>query len=350
MTDEMNIGTLLADQLSHLLAREVTRESLVAVEHGKPADALWRQLEELGLNLALVPELAGGAGLLWTDIQAVFRTLGEYVAPVPLGETMVAAWMLGISGIKQLPDGPLALATTIVAIDEDGLLTGRDPLVAWAGVAEHIVVVAERRDERFLCLVKTSSTRLESQETIGRIPSAQLTLKKVSPVWAATVTNLNELGLLPHLATLRVLQMSGALNRMLALCVDYGNTRTQFGRPIGKFQAIQHMIAELASQAAAAQVAGTYACRKIDAGDAALGASVAKTQVGGAAGLAASIAHQVFGAIGVTDEHELHYYTRRLWQWRAEAGSEHWWSERLGRQVLARGGTALWPSITGEST
>jgi acyl-CoA dehydrogenase len=55
----------------------------------------------------------------------------------------------------------------------------------------------------------------------------------------------------------------------------------------------------------------------------------------------------VFGAIGVTEEHELHYYTRRLWQWRAEGGSEHWWSERLGRQVLAAGGAALWPFLTG---
>jgi acyl-CoA dehydrogenase len=120
----------------------------------------------------------------------------------------------------------------------------------------------------------------------------------------------------------------------------------QFGKPIGKFQAIQHMIAELASQAAAAQVAGLYAARQIDAGNPFQAAAVAKALVGKAAGRAAAIAHQVFGAIGVTDEHSLHYYTRRLWQWRSDAGSEHYWAERLGQQILANDGAALWSMLT----
>jgi hypothetical protein len=50
-------------------------------------------------------------------------------------------------------------------------------------------------------------------------------------------------------------------------------------------------------------------------------------------------------AIGITDEHILHYYTRRLWQWRAEAGSENFWAEWLGRKAFAAGGNALWNNI-----
>jgi len=347
MNDEMNIGVMLADQLAGLLARSVTRETWIAAETGVLPAELWSQLDELGLKPALVPEAAGGAGLSWNDLAAVFRTLGQYVAPVPLGETMLATWALGHAGVEQIPDGAISLVTQIMDMDEEGWLSGNDPLVPWACQTDHSVLVAKRGDESFLCLVETSNARLTPQETIGRIPSADFALEKARPLQAVVDTNLGELGLMPHVACLRALQMSGALDRMLALCVEYGNTRTQFGRTIGKFQAIQHMIAELASQTAAAQMAGIYACRRIDAGDAVHGASVAKTQVGQAAGEAAAIAHQVFGAIGVTDEHELHYYTRRLWQWRTEAGSEHWWSELLGRRVLARGGAALWPSITG---
>lgn len=347
MNDEMNVGVLLADQLAHLLEKSVSREMLVATENGELPQALWKQLDELDLGLALVPEECGGAGLNWTDLSDLFRTLGRYVAPVPLGETMVGAWTLGLAGVSKIPRGVLSLVTSVVAMDEAGLLTGTDSLVPWASMSDQCVLVATREGKQYLCLVKTSDATIAPLETIGRIPSDELKLDKVHPLQAIEITTLGELGLLPHVACLRALQMGGALDRMLALCVEYGNTRTQFGRTIGKFQAIQHMIAELASQTAAAQAAGIYACRRIDAGDAAQGAAIAKTQVGRAAGLAAAIAHQVFGAIGVTDEHELHYYTRRLWQWRAEAGSEHWWSERLGRQVLARGGAALWPSITG---
>ena len=181
----------------------------------------------------------------------------------------------------------------------------------------------------------------------GSQPGA-LNLDGVIPLAIADAPKtIGGLGLLPYLASLRSVQIGGALEELLSLCVEYANTREQFGRPIGKFQAIQHAIAELASQTAAAQVAGQYAFRQIDAGKAEHGGMIAKIRVGQAAGRGAEISHQVFGAIGFTDEHSLHYLTRRLWQWRCDAGSEFWWSERLGQKAIAAGGDALWPSIAG---
>src|SRR5690606_37212191 len=112
-------------------------------------------------------------------------------------------------------------------------------------------------------------------------------------------------GLQAMLAAIRAAQIAGALSRVLEMCVEYANTRAQFGRPIAKFQAIQHQLAELAEQAAAAQVASLYACRQIDADHIRHGAAIAKTCTGKAATRGAAIAHQVFGAIGVTDEHLL---------------------------------------------
>lgn len=350
MSEEMDIGVLLAEQVGNLLAKSVTRETWEAAEGGDIPGDLWQKLVELDLKFALVPESVGGAGLNWIDLAEVFRTFGYRAAPVPELETMVAAWALASSGIEDIPEGALSVATAIMELDEEGMLNGEDSLVAWAGQTEYTVVVAHRSGESLVCLVKSSDLTLAPLQTTGRIPSAAIHLEKVRPVAAQANSALDGLGLLPHMACVRALQMSGALDRMLELCVEYGNTRTQFGRTIGKFQAVQHMVAELAAQAAAAQVACIYACRRIDNGDAAQGASVAKTQVGHAAGAAAAIAHQVFGAIGVTDEHELHYYTRRLWQWRTEAGSEHWWSERLGREVLASGGAELWAGITGRKS
>jgi alkylation response protein AidB-like acyl-CoA dehydrogenase len=120
----------------------------------------------------------------------------------------------------------------------------------------------------------------------------------------------------------------------------------QFGRAIGKFQAIQQQLALLAEQVAAAGVAASSAVAAVAAGgDLLFAAAVAKSRAGEAAGKATDIAHQVHGAIGFTHEHRLHQLTRRLWSWRDEFGSEsRWWIE-LGRLAASRGGDGLWPLL-----
>lgn len=149
-------------------------------------------------------------------------------------------------------------------------------------------------------------------------------------------------------ALLRAVQMVGGLEHLLDESVRFAGERVQFGRPIGKFQAIQHMLAALASQTACAGMAADRAC--IAAGrsddDAEFEISVAKLRAGEAAGEGARIAHQVHGAIGFTYEHAIHYVTRRLWSWRAEFGSESLWAERIGRRAALRGAAALWSDLT----
>jgi alkylation response protein AidB-like acyl-CoA dehydrogenase len=73
----------------------------------------------------------------------------------------------------------------------------------------------------------------------------------------------------------------------------------------------------------------------------------AKLRAGDAAGAATEIAHQVHGAIGYTDEHELHRFTTRIWSWRDEWGSEEEWAIDLGRLACAEGPDELWPGLTG---
>jgi acyl-CoA dehydrogenase len=134
----------------------------------------------------------------------------------------------------------------------------------------------------------------------------------------------------------------------LALSVRYANDRVQFGRPIGKFQAIQQQLARLAEEAAAASVAVDSAAAAVAVGRPSAGFAVAaaKIRAGEAAGRVAEIAHQVHGAIGFTHEHSLHYLTRRLWSWRDEFGTESEWSLELGRDLLTGGADRLWPTIT----
>lgn len=344
MSDDMNISEMLTDQLERLFAREVTPALLAGAEKGQFAAPLWQQVTAMGVLEALVNEDDDGAGLAWTEIESVLRVCGRFTAPLPLGETMLASWALSSAGISR-PEGVLAVSGAIWALSADGLVSGDDGMVPWLPQCGHVVLVARGAAGDVLCLFERARLNVMAVETIERTPAAPLTLRGARPTASAPLTGLGPLGLLPHLATMRSVQMAGLLDSMLALCVDYGNTRVQFGKPIGKFQAIQHAIAELAGHAAASQVAGLYACGQIDAGNAEFGAAVAKTRLGSAATRGSAIAHQVFGAIGVTDEHQLHYFTRRLWQWRAEAGSDHEWSAWLGRRALGAGGAALWPAL-----
>ncbi|WP_175907780.1 MULTISPECIES: acyl-CoA dehydrogenase family protein [Burkholderia] len=347
MNDQRDIGVLLAEQLERLFTRQVDPALMVAVERGEPADALWQEIEAQGTVLALADPAAGGAGLDWVTCRAALATTGHHAAPVPLGETMVAAWACAAAGIEP-PAGPLAVFTSVLTLDAQNRLTGSEGWLPWACVGSTSVAVGERDGRRWLVLLALDEGDLTPLDSVARMPGARAVLRgKSAEHLVPAPPCIGPLGLLPAMGVLRSIQMAAALDRVLAMTLEYANTRQQFGKPIGRFQAVQHLLADLAGQAAAAQVAALYGCRQFDAkaavGD--RGAAVAKIVTSRAAGIGAAAAHQVFGAIGVTDEHPLHHFTRRLWQWRSEAGSEHFWAEQLGRPLIAVGGAALWPSI-----
>ena len=321
----MSDDNLLAEQVDRLLADRVDAKLIAAAEAGSWPTALWDELVAMGLTLALVPEEQDGAGLGWAEAGTIFTALGRHAAPVPLGETMLAAWALAAAGIA-VPDGVLSLALP-------------DEAVPWGEQAAHVVAI----DETELRLLATPQGT--AQRTIGRDPRSHLDLTGCKAISTGNlpggVARLNALA-----AIMRAAQMAGAMRRILELCLEYANVRSQFGRPIGKFQAVQHMIAVLATETAAAEVAAAIGLRAAGQADPALGAGIAKTRTGMAAASVAALAHQVHAAIGVTDEYSLHYFTRRLWQWRSEFGSEHAWAQRIGRSARAAGGAGLWPLIT----
>ena len=148
--------------------------------------------------------------------------------------------------------------------------------------------------------------------------------------------------------------MAGALGHILDASVQFSLDRVQFGRPIAKFQAVQHNLAALAGEVAAAGAAADAASEAIAtygiADERAVAeTAIAKLRVGEAASTGAAIAHQVHGAMGFTYEHTLHHSTRRLWTWREEFGNETYWAIRIGHMVAGRGADALWPFLTAGS-
>ena len=146
------------------------------------------------------------------------------------------------------------------------------------------------------------------------------------------------------------LQIAGALESMLDISVRYSNERVAFEKKISKFQAVQHNLAKLAGESAAALAAATSAADAIanstSFDDAFfLEAASAKIRCSEAAEKGAAIAHQVHGAIGFTIEHILHRYSLRALAWRDDFGSESYWAVELGKLVADRGADELWPLV-----
>ena len=335
-------STLLADQLERLLSQAVDTRLLAAAENGESIKPFSDAIEDLGLAWAMVGEEAGGAGLGWTEVASLLETMGYYAAPCPTGEEIAANRALHHAQMP-LPDRVPAMAPEGLRLDPNtGRISGACTF-AWAG-QDLVLAVASSPSNANLCLLDVSYGAVSPLLTVGRDQRSRCVFDDIPP-FAISRAPVDPESLISGLALVRAGQISGALSRILALSIEYANTRVQFGRPIGKFQAVQHMIAELSAEAAAARAGLQLAVRALDAGWGWEAAAIAKIRASLAAGKGAMLAHAVHGAIGVTEEHVLHHLTRRLWQWRDEAGSEHDWSEKLGRLHLSRGGSALWSDL-----
>lgn len=309
--------------------------------------ALWGALDEVGLVRAALPETAGGSGLEFDDAMFALKRSAYHAAPVPLAETMLAGRLLVAAGL-QVPEGALTVAP-VVAGDHleisTGTLSGTAHRVPWGGECGQAVVAAESGGRSMIALVSTSGSVRSVEKNLAGEPRALLQFECV-PVIASAVLEGASTRIRTEGALLRSVQMAGALERSLEYALLYANERVQFGRPIGKFQAVQHLLAVLAGHAAAASAAADAAVEASRLAPDEFAVAVAKARTGEAAGKGAEIAHQVHGAMGYTREHNLHYSTRRLWSWRDEFGNETVWQTLLGRMIAAQGPDALWPLLT----
>jgi acyl-CoA dehydrogenase len=135
-------------------------------------------------------------------------------------------------------------------------------------------------------------------------------------------------------ALLAAVQLSGAMMVVFEQSLQHANQRQQFGKPIGKFQAIQHNLSLMAEQVFAARMAAQLACTGSLAQIQPLRVAVAKARTSLAAQQVTALAHGLHGAMGFTSEFDLQLRTRRIHAWRQCAGSESHWQNTLGESLL----------------
>jgi acyl-CoA dehydrogenase len=320
-------------------------------------DGLWGTLAEAGLTGVGLPEEVGGSGGELADAVAIVRTLAAGAAAVPVAEQLLVAGPALVASDLDLPpiDEPLTFAlgpavTAHASDDGDGpgrfTLSGTVTDVAWSGAARHLVVLAAGAAGPVLALADVSGIESTSAANLAGEPRGSLVLDDVATA-GALLTSAQVEELKARFALARAVQLAAALEQVLAWTVQYAGERVQFGRPLGKFQAIQMELAQMAGEVTAVTALTDAAVQAVDRGsDFVLAAAAAKVRAGAAVEVVARLAHQVHGAIGFTQEHKLHHLTRRLWSWRDEAGSELAWSKVLGAGLLAEGADGLWPALT----
>jgi acyl-CoA dehydrogenase len=315
---------------------------------------LWQALSEAGLPLAWVADDLGGSGASLADGFAVLNAAGRFAIAVPLAETMLAGWLLTQAKIAS-PDGEMTVIPASpkdrITLNADGSLSGRARSVPFAKAAKHFAVLAHGNSGTSIALVDAAKGRVESGLNVGYDNSDIVTLDNVQPVTIKPAPKgFDQTTLMLMGGVVRSLQIAGALESMLDISVRYSNERVAFEKKISKFQAVQHNLARLAGESAAALAAATSAADAIanatSFDDAVyLEAASAKIRCAEAAEKGGAIAHQVHGAIGFTMEHILHRYSLRALAWRDDFGSESHWAVELGKRVAARGADELWPLV-----
>jgi len=368
---------MIEESTARLFAGAVNRQLLLAFEAGQPPTALWQTVADQGLPLALASEAAGGIQASWREAYPILRGLGYWQVPLPLAETMIAALLLSAAGIDVL-DGAIALVESVPGGPDGALhpsgntahraLSGRVLRVPWASACRWALVSLVDAGKHggaadaalpasgqiaLIDLHNTTTATVTTRQNPAGEPVCEVVLQD-APCLALAANPLpgldrpvRTLGAIAH-----SVMMVGAMEYLLEQSVQYASDRVQFGRPIGKNQAIQQQLALLAGEVAAARVAALVACD--DAPSLAVAASpatlfsaaVAKIRAGEAATRATSIAHQVHGAIGFTQEHGLNFATRRLWAWREAYGADAWWAGRLGAAAIQAGAAGFWPGLT----
>jgi acyl-CoA dehydrogenase len=339
-TGPMSTGPMNAELVE--LAETVFADS-ASSETGFDA-ALWATLEETGLARLTLPGDSGGSEASFADAAVVLAAAGAHAARVPLVETdLQAGWLLTTAGIP-VPDGPLTVATGDLDIARNlERASGVLHRVPWARSARVVMLAGDS-----VLLFDPAGLAITDGANVAEEPRDTVTVD--GGITAASVDDHTGTELRLRGALGRACLLAGAARGALAASVRYAGERVQFGRPIGRFQAVQQQLALAAAEVAAASAAAESAARAADAEgvlDARFAIAAAKARTSEAAGAVARIAHQVHGAIGFTREHDLRLVTTRLWAWRDEDGSEAEWHDVVGALALDAGTDGLWPMITG---
>src|SRR5450830_567712 len=340
-----------ADALRRWVDKDYAFEKRRSIIHSNAgvSDSAWAGLAELGMTALPLPTSAGGFDGTAVDMLLVMQELGRGLIVEPYFATVLGAKFLTLAGghdavLEQVASGSVKLAcalgerqarhdlhdiaTTATGSGNGFVLDGTKTVVIHGAQADFLVVSARNSgDQRatdgislFLVPKDAPGVSIQDGRTIDGQRAATVNLVQV--VLGADAL-IGQAGLgwdildaaLDYGATLLCAEAVGAMDAIFAATLDYLKTRQQFGAPIGKFQALQHRMADMFIHLEQARSMALLAAVKADASDAAerrSAVSAAKYRVGEAGRFIGQQAVQLHGGMGVTNELPAAHYFKRL--------------------------------------
>ncbi len=330
---------------------------------------LWDEIARLGWTGLLLPEKYGGSGMGFLELAILLEEMGRVCFSGPFFSTVVlgalpileaasdeqkqkylplissgkAIFTLALTEADGLYEAE-AIRTRAVVDGDSFLITGQKLFVPDAHVADFLLCVA-RTDESekgisvFIVDAKSPGVERIALKTLAGDKLFEVAFNKVKVPRGNLLGGLNRgweiAGLaVQKTALARCCEMLGGVQQVLDMTVTYAKERKQFDRPIGSFQVIQHYCAAMATDVEGARF-GTYRaawalsqglpCRKEIA--------IAKSFMNDASHRVVSLAHQIHGAIGITIDHDLQFYTRRLKAAAPVFGDADFWREAVAREM-----------------
>jgi alkylation response protein AidB-like acyl-CoA dehydrogenase len=327
--------------------------------------ALWLKMAEQGWMGIVFPEEYGGFGMGMVEMAATLEEMGRALLPGPFFSTVLLAGTL-IEGVgnesqKQKYLGAICRGeakATLALLEEsaswspdavkmkaNGLsLTGRKLFVPDAAVADFLVVVARVDGELALCVVPANASGVH----ITNLPAMDGTRKLYEVAFDSVAIRREDMLAVGDRARAAldrsldvatvglVAEMTGGMQRLLDVTVEYAKTRKQFGRVIGEFQAVQHQCADMLLYTESSRSAAYYAAWAIHENipEARLAVSVAKTYASDAYREVGNRAIQVHGGMGFTWENDAHLYYRRAKASELALGDAAFHRERIAKLVV----------------
>jgi alkylation response protein AidB-like acyl-CoA dehydrogenase len=326
---------MFVEAIESILQDACTSAAVRAIEDGGSPGGLWDTIADAGFLELLLPEQDGGAGLTLPELAPVLIAMGRHPLPVPLAQAVAARALLRRAGLT-VPAGLITLAQAGVREDDGGLVC---PMTPYGAIADHVVLGL---DGGLVLLDGGAASRVATGVHRDQAATLRWPAQAVPEPSAAAGADVGAWGAALHAALI-----AGAARRVFDLTLQFCNDRTQFGRAIGKFQAVQHQLSVMAELVAASQIAAQIAFAGEGDQPDRIAAAVAKARTSEAAASIAAIAHALHGAIGITEEYDLQLLTRRLHQWRMAHGSEAFWEPVVGAAWLAPGHATVVDFIRG---
>jgi alkylation response protein AidB-like acyl-CoA dehydrogenase len=311
---------------------------------------LWRKMAELGWMGLIFPEKYGGSGGSFLDLTVLLEEMGYNILPGPFFSTVVLCGLTILAAgteeqkrelLPKIATGEMTLALALTepgagydaasikakatAHNDDYIINGTKLFVLDANVADFILCVARTKETKkpedgltvFVVPANSPGIKCTLLKTLARDKQCEIVLEDVTVPKKNILGRLNQgwpvvKEALQRATAAKCAEMVGGAQAALEMTVKYAKERVQFNRPIGSFQAIQHYCANMVTDVDGARFISYKAAWELSEGlPAARDVAIAKAWTGEAYGRVTLLAHQIFGAIGFTMDHDIHLYYRR---------------------------------------